>query len=172
MLIARHPITNNYHRGVPCYNTFTLHKPMSVSIATIHFPDVGHRPPFELRHWPLYNLTSAQDLKDLILNANPRNFYLNLPDDPTMSVRVHLSTRMLVYSFEYKSVSCYNWVMTYLVSYSVWWGQEVECVSIIPKSHVSWLDAFYEHKMSSWWSMPLIRIVGTKTLMVLIRVVW
>jgi len=31
---------------------------------------------------------SAQDLKDLILNTNPRNFYLKLPRDPTASYRI------------------------------------------------------------------------------------
>ena len=40
MPITIHPITNNYHRGVPCYGTITLYKPVYVSIAIVHFPDV------------------------------------------------------------------------------------------------------------------------------------
>ena len=31
---------------------------------------------------------SAQDLKDFILNANPRTFYLKLPDDPTAAYHI------------------------------------------------------------------------------------
>jgi hypothetical protein len=34
------------------------------------------------------SLLSAQDLKDLILNTNPRNFYLKLPRDPTATYRI------------------------------------------------------------------------------------
>ncbi|KIM38207.1 hypothetical protein M413DRAFT_76210 [Hebeloma cylindrosporum] len=43
---------------------------------------------------------SAQDLKDLVLDASPRNFYLKLPRDPTASYRV------LWYRREYLGAEC------------------------------------------------------------------
>ena len=44
---------------------------------------------------------SAQDLKDFILNANPRKFYLKLPDDPTASYHI-LWYRRRYLGVEYK----------------------------------------------------------------------
>jgi hypothetical protein len=50
---------------------------------------------------PSITRLSAQDLKDLTLNANQRNFYLKLPDDPTASCHI-LWYRRCYLGAEYK----------------------------------------------------------------------